>query len=209
MWRYIVVARSVMFALIAAVSIPLLQKLGAWPAAGLTASILAVCCVLVGVAMGLQPPGRMSIVNYGATFILPWGYKIGRGRIIPIIVESWLKWTLIASAMILSQSQPRLSLISSIVLPVSWLVIGEGLWRLLTHLLTRANSNPLPPGTLTPIAGMTLLLVASALLTAFGTTPWHLHLALLLTAAPVGVVCGGYGLMLLAMLTSGRHARWN
>ena len=95
------------------------------------------------------------------------------------------------------------------VLCLSWVVVGEGALRLTTNLVTRANANPLPPGTFPPIAGMIGLVLASAGLTLWGSTAGQFYTAMLLTVGPVVVIGGGYGLMLLVFLTCGRNMRWN
>jgi hypothetical protein len=89
------------------------------------------------------------------------------------------------------------------------MIDGAVLLRLLTFILTRANSNPIAPGTFGPIGGLAALLTASVALVLFGNSAASTNLALLLTGAPIVLFGGGYFLWLACALTLGRKARWN
>src|SRR5205814_6218967 len=91
-WRYILIVRSFMLLLIARICIPLTEKLGAVGAIAVAAVMLAVMCGAMGLAMYRQHVGQVTILNYLAPIILPWGYRIGRGKIRFYIGESWLRW---------------------------------------------------------------------------------------------------------------------
>jgi hypothetical protein len=89
------------------------------------------------------------------------------------------------------------------------MIDGAVLLRLLTFILTRANSNPIAPGTFRPIGGLGAVLAASIALVVFGSSAASTNLALLLTGAPIVLFGGGYFLWLACVLTFGRKARWN
>jgi len=214
-WRYTLFVRSFMLLLIARFCIPLAVDYGPVVTLAVTAALLAAMCVEMGLAMSSQLGGKITFYNYLAPIILPWGYRIGRGKIAFYVGESWLRWTLMATAMIVlaaRNSAPNATyhpgLVACLILFLSWVAVGEAAMRLITNLVTRANSNPLPPGSVWPIAAMIALILASVGLTLWGRTPGQLHLAMLLTAGPVALFCGGFGLMLLVFATCSRNMRW-
>ena len=138
------------------------------------------------------------------------------GRIGYYIGESWLRWMLMATGMAVLAARHfngnltyRPGVVACVILLLSWIAVGEGALRLITNLVIRANDNPLPPGTFPPIVGMIGLVLASAGLTLWGSTPGQFYVAMLLTVGPVTVLFGGYGLMLLVFVTCGRNMRWN
>ena len=215
-WRYTLVVRTFMLLLIARVCVPVTEKSGGVVAIALIGVAIAAVCGAVGLAMSRQKVGQVTIVNYLAPIVMPWGYRIGRGRIGFYIGESWLRWMLMATGMVVLASRSfsphavyRPGIVACVVLFLSWVVVGEVALRLITNLVTRANGNPLPPGTFPPIVGMIAVVLASAGLTLWGVTAGQFYGAMLLTAGPVAVVGGGYGLMLLVFLTFGRNMRWN
>lgn len=216
MSRYTILSRTFMILLTAFACTTLIARTGAWTAAGIWIATIGLVCGSTALVMRLQPPGRVTPINYIAGIVLPWGYAIGRGRLLPIVLESWFRWALLGGAIVLLAARSRAAAaayhpgpVLTTLLLLSWIVMAAAALRLITHVLTRANDNPIPPGTFGPILAMLGLLAASVALTAFGHTPAHARLALLLTGAPVAVIAGGYGLMMLVMLTFGRHARWN
>jgi len=215
-WRYTLIVRSFMLLLIARICVPVTERFGVLVAIAVAAVMIAAMCGALGLAMSRQKVGQVTIVNYLAPIVMPWGYRIGRGKIGFYIGESWLRWMLMASGMIVLAARHfnayvafHSGVIASVIVFLSWIVVGEGALRLITNIATRANDNPLPPGTFPPILGMIGLVLASVGLTLWGSTAGQFYFAMLLTVGPVAVICGGYGLMLLVFLTFGRNMRWN
>src|SRR4051812_22532891 len=91
----VILYRLLMFALTGVACIWLSRAVSPWAAVGIWAAGIGALCCAVALLMRLQKPGRVTVVNYLAGIILPWGYKIGRGRLWPIVVESWLRWVLL------------------------------------------------------------------------------------------------------------------
>jgi hypothetical protein len=219
-----IISRLVMLCLTALTCTWLSKLTGAWIATACWAAILAVLCGGTALLMRAQAPGRVTPINYLAGIVLPWGYKIGRGKLPPIVLCSWLGWLTIGTAAIILTAQGcrpygagwsahpatteyhRGSVVNALLF-LSWVIDGAVLVRLVTVISTR--SNPIPPGTLKPIAIITLLLLASIALAIFGHGAAQSNLALLLTAGPIVIIGGGYGLMILVMVTFGRNTRWN
>ena len=61
---------------------------------------MGILCCLVALGMHMQPMGKVGIFNYLAGIVLPWGYKIGRGKLVPIVIESWIRWVLLGAAVV-------------------------------------------------------------------------------------------------------------
>src|SRR5438552_1415621 len=76
------------------------SKFGAWVAIGCWAALMAAVCGLTALLMSRQELGKRGFVNIVAGFVLRWGYKIGRGRLIPIAVTSWSIWVLLACTLV-------------------------------------------------------------------------------------------------------------
>jgi len=191
-------------------------RFGAVAAIAVAAVMLAAMCGAMGLAMWRQHVGQITLVNYLAPIVMPWGFRIGRGKIAFYMGESWLRWVLMAGGMIFLAARhfnPHAAyhpgVVACVILFLSWVAVGEGALRLITNILTSANDNPLPPGTFPPIVGMIGIVLASAGLTLWGSSAGQFYAAMLLTVGPVAVLCGGYGLMLLVFLTCGRNMRWN
>jgi hypothetical protein len=203
-----IVSRVLMFGLTAVVCAWLTSKFGGLRAMGLWALALAVVCGGTALLMNVQPPGRITPINYLAGVVLPWGYKIGRGKLLPIVVASWLGWVVAGLAVIVLRTR-----VPGVTMPAmlfaSWIIAALVVLRLVTMILTRGNSNPIAPGTLTPIVALGALLIASIAMVIFGRSETWTNLALLLTGGPILFLGGGYLLWLGAVLTIGRNARWN
>jgi hypothetical protein len=214
--------RLLMCSLTVLVCVWLVLTAGPWAAIGLWAAAIGAICGTVALLMHLQEPGRRSVINRMAGLILPWGYAIGRGKLLPIVIESWFRWVLVGAAVVLltahgnpesgldpSRLRSSRSAIVTLLLFLSWVIDGAVVLRLVTIAATRARPRRLPASILGPIAGIGAMIAASVSLTVFGHNPGLTALALLIAAGPLVVVGGGLGLMFLVMVTFGRHTRWN
>jgi hypothetical protein len=225
MSRFTIISRLAAFAAVAGVCTWLNSRFGPWTAVGLWSAGAGFLCGLVALLMHRQPMGRVTIVNYAAGVVLPWGYRIGRGKLPPIVLLSWAGWTSLGAAFIIARmrgwngfinqagtpqtGEYHRAMVMTILLVASWVIDAAVVLRLITFLVMRANPNPIPPGTFGPILGILAILAASVALTIFGHSALTSNLALLLTGGPILLIAGGYALVLLAMLTFGRHTRWN
>ena len=165
MHLYTIHWRLIMFSLSAFVCVWLSRLFPAAAAIGIWALGIGILSCLVGLGMRMQPMGKVGIINYLAGIVLPWGYKIGRGKLVPIVIESWIRWVLLGIAVVIlaihgyrgASSSPagdyhRGPVISTLLL-LAWIIDAAVLFRIITMLAMRANANPLPPKTLPPILG--------------------------------------------------------
>jgi hypothetical protein len=220
---YRIFCRLLMLGVTALVCLRLTSVAGPWLAVGIWVAGIGLLCGVVACLLRLQPPGRVGAINHISAFVLPWGFSIGRGKLLPIVLTSWFGWALLGAAVIVLNAHGyglhgqgsidaaayHRSGLMTILLLASWIIDGAVALRLITVVATRANDNPMPPGMLRPILAILALLAASITLTVIGHTAGQARLALLLTGGPIVVLGGGYGLWLLFMLTVGRKTRWN
>jgi hypothetical protein len=166
--------------------------------------------------MHRQPPERVTAINVLAGYLLPFGYQIGRGRLMPIVLTSWVIWVLVGIAAALAASGHRThaadapegpSTVVSALLFLSWLVDGGVVLRLIGILAMRRRRPQ--PSILFLVICLTALVAASIALTLLGRTAPYRALALALAGGPPLFVGGGYGLYVLFILVFCRKARWN
>jgi hypothetical protein len=217
---FTLVYRLLMFGLTAGVCIGLASRFGPWAAIGIWTAGIGALCGGVGLLMKRQPMGEVTFVNRLTAVVLPWGFRIGRGKLLPIVIESWFRWVLLGIAVVVllpyglgAHSQQagayHRGLTASVLLLVSWLIDGTVVLRLITTLLMRGHANPIAPGTIVPIFVLIGMIAASAALACFAANWAMTGAAVLIAGGPIVVIGGGYGLVLAVMALSGRKARWN
>ena len=219
MHPFTILNRLVMVAITAAACLWLTSSLGPWAAIGIWAGAIGLVCAATAFLLRLQPPERITLVNRFAGLVLPWGYTIGRGRLAPIVIESSLRWVLLGAAIIIVAPRglsifgiapaavyPPGPIMASLLL-LSWAVVAALFFRMATFVVNRSiavNSR-----TLTMTFGLAVLLIASVAVFLVGRSAATTWLALALTGGPVLVLGGGFGVVLLIVLTVGRNARWH
>jgi hypothetical protein len=211
-----------------AICAELALKLGPWRAMALWAIGVAVVGGVVAFLMHRQsPPEKVSWINYLAGAVLPWGYRIGRGKLWPIVVTSWAIWMLLGVAVIMATARTattaahadsevaaatmpakRASVVMTL-LCLAWLVDGGALLRCIGLVATSANPRHMMRSLAVPMLVLAGILVASIALVVANSTAIAAQLALLIAGGPPLLVGGGYGIFVLVMLTAGRNARWN
>jgi hypothetical protein len=82
----------------------LASALGPWRGFAIWVGGMALICTATAMLMQRQPIGTMGFGNYLAGWTLPWGYRIGRGKLWPIVATSWMIWMLIGVAISLVTS---------------------------------------------------------------------------------------------------------
>src|SRR5262245_29781275 len=70
----------------------LANRLGAPLAIAIWAVGIGVICGLTALAMHRTPVGKIGFANYLGGIMLPFGYSIGRGKLLPIVLVSWAVW---------------------------------------------------------------------------------------------------------------------
>lgn len=90
--------KAVLVAVAVAAVWGLSQWLGRWPAVGAWAVVTGGACALSGYLLSTSKLNEMTWKNRLAGYLLPWGYTIGRGQLLPIVLVSWAGWALIGAA---------------------------------------------------------------------------------------------------------------
>lgn len=171
-----------------------------------------VACVVGAVLLRTSEVGRVTWKNHAASYLIPWGVRVSRGKLWPIPVVSWAVWMTIGGGVFAltpglgSDGLTSGEVVLRVLLGLSWAVAGYAFGYVLVVLSRGVSSGSSGSRMLTPfcviIAG---LLVLSVVLHLCGFT----LLALMATGGPVLLVGGGYGLFVLVLLIFGRNSRWN
>lgn len=200
--------QSLTFLFMAAIAVACGLKLELPMALAAWAALTALLCAAGALLIRLQP---MGVVTAGGRFggrFLRWGFRAGHGRLPAIACISWLVWMLLG-AMITgvtqSRSQPRL-----VLMTLAWAVDAAALmWVLGVLSVNWRSSGPMKRSLMTMALALAGMIAGSAALWWGVATDGSRAAALLLAGGPPLVLGGGYGLMLAAMMTMGRKARWN
>ena len=182
---------------------------GAWAGAA------ALLCAAGALLIRSQPLGQATLAGRVGFFVVHFGFRAGQGKIAAAAVISWLVWVVVGCAVIWSTGSGFQLLRAAMAL--AWTINVLGLfyvWGIVLRNRPRAdNPNPEPmrvPSSLSKLSTVvvTLIAVSAVLWWVFGTPAAQLA-ALLVAGGPLLVVGGGYGLVLLVMLTAGKNVRWN
>jgi hypothetical protein len=196
---------AALIALAAGICGELATHMNRWAALAVWAAGMAALCTLGAVVLKSAPIGTVTWRNRFAGYLLPWGYKLGRGKLVPITAVAWAIWVLIGAGTILlvsasAAAHPWLAVLVSI----AWVIEGGLMVRQL-GLSLNFNS---PAGSMTVLQSALLLaglMGAGMVLWVMGRPGW----ALVVSGGPLALIGGGYGLFIVVMLIAGRHARWN
>ncbi len=224
--------RLIVLTVFTVICVGLTRQLGLWLATALWVAGIGIVCGVVGVGLRRAKMGQVSPINYLAGMLFIAGYRIGHGKLMPIILSSWLAWSLIGVAAIIVTSNQmaataphalnmthsssgflgspttRTTLLALIY--ISWLVDGAALARLLYAITNfRQGNRAINPALIMPNLVLIGIILASVLLTFKGGSNSRLLLAFLISGGPPLVVGGAFLLFMLVMLTVGRHTRWN
>ena len=159
------------------------------------------------ILLRLQPIGVPTASGRVGGAFVHWGFRAGRGRLLPAVLVSWLVWILLGGAIIgltHSRSQPR-----QLLMLLAWTVDAAALFRVLgTAATNRSSGRPVPRSLLLVATVLVLMLAVSAALWWYaGSAPARLA-ALVLAGGPPLLVGVGYGLLTGLMLIGGRHGKW-
>lgn len=186
----------------------LAMRVKAWLALLIWAGGMGLLCAAAAWCLKKAPMGRLTWRNKLAGYLLPWGYKIGRGKLLPMTLAAWAIWIMIGVGTIVLAAWPMGAASAhpylAVMIFVSWVVLG-GLAVRQLGLIPTFGSRSGRMSLLQSAAVALGLMAASAVLWLTGRPGW----ALLTAGGPIAFVGGGYGLFLGVMLTVGRKARWN
>src|SRR4051794_31396991 len=82
-------------------------RLGPWKSLALFAGVMGLVCCMTAWIVHRQPPETVTFANYLMAIVLPWGYRIGHGKLRPIILTSWCIWVLLGASAVLATHARR------------------------------------------------------------------------------------------------------
>ena len=165
--------------------------------------LAAALCGLGALLLARQPVGIATASGQVGAAFLRWGYKVGRGRLPPVVLVSWLVWTALGAAVIaltVFRAEPLTRLMI-----LAWTLDGLVLLYLIGR--TATNSPRTRGAMLIPIAAVLAMIGGSAILWRAGTESAH-QTALLIGGAPLPLLAACYALLMGAMMLGGRKGGW-
>lgn len=205
LWQFVLIAVA------AAVCAGLVNQFGPITSGAVWAAVALVACGVGTILLRTSPVGRVSWQNRTAAYLVPWGGRVGGGRLWPIPVVSWVVWmTVWAGAAVLTPPETTpltgWEIVMRIGLGAAWAIDGLALGHMLATLRQHFSVASRSGRSLLNISAVIVGLIAgSLLLHLLGLT----LLALLVAGGPPLVIGGGYGFFLAVLLIFGRGGRWN
>lgn len=210
-----VLHRVLIIAAIAALTHLLDRRLGPARALLTVAGVAAVLCLLGVVLLRVRQGAPINWCNRLVGHLLPWGYRLGRGRLGFIALLSWAGWVAIA-LLTLVATRPGAAVdvahgggawVGWLTL-ATWLVLGLAALTMGYHWMERRRARS-PGGDRLATVALTAagLMAASMALYAAG---WPFA-ALLVGGLPIVIACGPVAVMLLVVLgyaVAGKPLRW-
>jgi hypothetical protein len=186
-------------------------RFGLSSALGIWAGAMGCACLLGACLLWNAPIGKIGWQNRIAGFLLPWGARLSRGKLWPIVVVSWIVWMAIAGAISwlfpVSNSEENLPPTwTRIVLLVAWIIDGHGLLYVLGTLSQNFSITSKSSRTLMfAAAAIAMILVGSLILYRAGLT----LLALTLAGGPPAVLGIFFVSFSILVLFAGRKGGWH
>jgi hypothetical protein len=195
--------KAVLLAAVAAAAYGLAVGLGPWPAVLTCAAVAAVACTVGAILLRTSTIGQVTWRNHLAGYLIPWGWRLNRGRLWPVAVISWAVWTAACGAAVLLRSdEPSLGMRAALL--AAWLIDASALVFLLGTVV-QATPGSRVVSVWKLVAVITGVLCASVGLYVAGQTT----AALIVGGGPPALIGGVFGLVLLIFATAGRNTRWN
>jgi hypothetical protein len=168
--------------------------------------LVAVLCLVGGVAIRSQPLGEATIFGRVGSAVVRWGFAASHGKLWAAVVISWLVWLVIGAGAIgalhfRDQVQPT-------ILSLGWTSEVLLLFYLIGMWMANAGADSSFRMKFVSMAGMVVLLLASSIFLWFRTTGAIRNTAVIIAAIPLGVALL-YGAFMAVMLLVGGKARWN
>lgn len=220
--RFVALGLKVVVVLAAVAACALMaRRIGPWKALGWWAVIFGVLCAGIAFAVSRQPPGKVTVLNYLMGYILQWGYRIGRGKLVNITAISWSIWMLLGMAAVFAAqihantfasaaAEPHArGMVLMALLALAWIVDGAALFYILGNGIFNGGAAR-QPGSLWVVAAILLaMILGSAGLVIASHSRSAALAALLLAGGPILLVGVFYGLFMVVIVMSGRKTRWN
>ncbi|MBN9520167.1 hypothetical protein J0H58_16835 [bacterium] len=162
-------------------------------------------CALGAALLRTSEIGRVTWRNRAAGYLIPWGWRLNRGRLWPVPLISWAVWAAIGGAVFLLRSgpaeeQPGLR----IALFAAWVVDAAAL------LFVLGSIRQATPGSRVGSLWRLTAILAGLILTSVGLYLGGMTLAALAVGGGPPAVVGGCALLFVGLVvTIGRNARWN
>jgi hypothetical protein len=201
----------------AAAACGLATRLG--PGGGLAAwaAIMAGGCAVGAWLFHTSPLGRVNWHNRVAVYFIPWGYRLGRGKLVPIAVAAWSIWMLIGVGAVVIQARGGATAaragtawtalgpypVFATLLFASWVVYGAVVVWQLGLVITSIGSRSRKRLSSLKFIGLCVGLTAAS--EALWTAE-HPAWALLVAGSPLAAVVGFYGFWIGLMLTGGNKS---
>jgi hypothetical protein len=201
--------------LVIAVSVMLTHRIGPIPTVAAVCLGMGIICATVAILLRRVPMRKVTLVNYAAGIFLPFGYFIGKGKLLPIVITSWIVWSIAAAVSAFAAAKgydPRVvasdgqrHVTSTLVLLVIfWIIDGFAILYLSRTIATRLNIRSAAARQLFLMICLLVAMIAvSAVLWSYGFGV----LAVLIAGGPISFVGGSYGLYLAVVLIT--KPRWN
>ena len=167
--------------------------------------LVANLCIGGAVLLARQPIGVSTVMGRVGGSLVRWGFRAGRGQLVPAVAISWLIWTVLGSSVIsltFFRAEPK-----SMLMLLAWTIDVMALFYVSGLVLVNRGSGGRVPGS--------LLVVVVALVVVIGVSVFSWHLAdtdaaettaLALAGGPLALLGIGYGIMLAMMVGRGHRA---
>jgi hypothetical protein len=174
------------------------------PALTVWAGLVAALCAGGAALISHQPVGVATTGGRLGFSFVHWGFRVGRGRLIPAIGVSWIIWLVLGSATIGATQFPE-----HLPIIASWTGDGIALLYLLGVIMSRTSGGR-TPGSLINGVFIILGLIGGSVFLWFHTgTDGARALAVGFAGGPPLFVGVGYGFVLAMDLLAGRRGRRN
>ena len=170
------------------------------------AILMAVLCVLGGIAIRSQPIGEATLFGRLGGSVVRWGFRATQGKLLPSVLISWLVW-LVIGAGVVGALTFRDSL-QPLILALGWTTELLLLFYLIGMWMANAGADAHFRGKFVSMAGVVLLLLASSAFLWFRTTGATRSTAVIIAAIPLGATLI-YAVFMVVLVLVGGKARWN
>src|SRR4051794_40053828 len=112
-----------------------------WAAIGVLVAAAGIVCALTGLLLARVPMGKVTWVNRLAGPVLGGGVAVGGGKLLPGVLVSWARWTVVGAAVIYfwfhgwtgwgGRSAVSFGPVGKTLLALAWVVDGAALLYLI------------------------------------------------------------------------------